>query len=261
LPTPVKEDHVRFSISIVLFIMWCIYSWPQITSRGVRWFIGICIGLFIVYMHILAAKSGLLALYLFLFAFGLYISFVKKKIIGFFIIIAIPVTFFLALNFLPTLAERKAYIYYSVMVLIAGDRSGNYGDIGRLMSYKLALNVIKDHPIGGVGAGDIMTEMKKGYVQFYPEVDEKAQLLPHNQFLIMALGAGIPSAAIFAIWALMPLALLRRNKESFYLFITWLILFIQLAIEPVLEVQMGVWVFMFFLVFMIQQLPEPKPVK
>jgi O-antigen ligase len=258
LPTPAKQDHIRFSISIVLFIIWCISSWQQIPAKAVRWFLGISIGIFVLYMHILAAKSGLLAFYLFLFLWGGYISFVKRKIAGLIVIISIPVIFMLAVTFVPTFSARKAYFLYTIGQLNDGDRSGRFGDISRLMSYKIALDIIKEHPIGGVGAGDIMTEMKKGYEKYYPDVEDSARLLPHNQFLIIAIAAGIPAALIFAIWVVVPLTRLRKNKESFFLFVVWLILLIQLAIEPVLEVQFGVFVYLFFLVLMLQQLPVIK---
>jgi len=79
-------------------------------------------------------------------------------------------------------------------------------------------------------------------------------LLPHNQFLIVALGCGLPAAILFTVWVLMPLLSLRRNRQSFFFFIVWLALLMQLMIEPVLEVQYGVWMYLFFLVLFLNEL-------
>ena len=256
LPTPCYQDHVRFSMAISLFFVWCVYIWRYFQIRFVKWSITFLLILFILYIHILAAKSGLVAFYLFILAWGIYISFVKKKVAGLIIIISIPLFLLFAITYMPTFRARLAYLDYAWVMLKTGDRSGNYGDIGRLMSYKLALHLIREHPWTGVGAGDVMTEMKKGYDQYYPQVEDKARLVPHNQLLIIGMGCGIPAMLVFSAWLFYPLTWLRRNRQSFFFFMVWLLLLTQLLIEPVLEVQNGVFVYLFFLLWQRQQLPN-----
>jgi O-antigen ligase len=253
LPTLPKDDHVRASITAALFIVWCAYVWPFL-QRSAKWTVGICAGLLIVYIHVLAAKSGLLSLYLFFAFFGLYQSFVKKKLIGLIIIIAIPVVLMLGINYMPTLRERANYVGFTYFMFKRGDVSGLYGDINRLYSYKIAIGIIKQHPLLGVGTGDMYEEMKRGYETMYPDVPQNAVLLPHNQFLVVALGCGIPAMILFIVWVFAPLALMRKNRQSLFFFIVWLLLFMQLMIEPVLEVQLGVFVFLFFLLLQKEEL-------
>ncbi|MCW3123626.1 MAG: O-antigen ligase protein [Flavipsychrobacter sp.] len=254
LPTLPKNDHVRASLAIALFVIWSIYTWPSLQSTKAKWLVGTCVGLLVVFMHVLAVKSGLLSLYLFLTGWGLYMAIAKKKLIGLIIIIAIPLAVIFGIKYIPTFRERAAYIDFTYFMFTHGDKSGNYGDINRLMSYKIAVNLIKEHPLTGVGTGDMMTAMDKGYEQLYPEVPQSAVLLPHNQFLIVALGCGIPAMLLFIAWVFMPLAKLRRDRRSFFFFMVWLVLFLQLMIEPVLEVQIGVFVYLFFLVLQKQEL-------
>jgi hypothetical protein len=87
-------------------------------------------------------------------------------------------------------------------------------------------------------------------------VQQQDILLPHNQFLIVALGCGVPALLVFTLWVFMPLRQLRRNRASFFFLMVWLILFLQLAIEPVFEVQYGVFVYLFFLLLFRKQLPR-----
>ncbi len=258
LPTLPKSDHVRASLGIALYVVWSIYAWPLLDSKRAKWVTGVCTGLLVIYMHILAVKTGLLSLYLFLAAWGLYLAVVKKKMIGIAAIVAVPLAVLFAIRYVPTFKERANYIDFTYFMFKRGDISGNYGDINRLMSYKISLMLIAQHPWGGTGTGDMLTEMEKGYQQLYPEVPKQAVLLPHNQFLVVALGCGIPAMLIFAVWVFMPLARLRRNRQSFFFFMVWLILLLQLMIEPVLEVQIGVWVYLFFLLLHMHELPEAR---
>jgi O-antigen ligase len=212
-----------------------------------------------VYLHILAAKSGLLSFYIFLTGYGLYLSVIKKKWAGIIVILAIPLFLVLAVEYMPTFKERKNYMSYTYYMLEHGDKSGTEGDINRLMSYDVAFRLIGQHPLFGVGTGDMLTEMKRGYDKWYPGVEEQEKLLPHNQFLVVALGCGIPAMLLFTIWAFMPLGLLRRNRQSFFFFIVWLILLLQLLIEPVLEVQFGVFIYVFFILLQRHELPGLHP--
>lgn len=247
LPTLPKEDHVRASLSIALYLIWCVYLWPRIETRSARMVTGSFMLFLVIFLHILAAKNGLISLYLFLALYGLYLAVVRRKVAGVILVIAIPVTVMLGIRFVPTLRERANYIGYTIFMFQHGDNSGNFGDINRLYSYNVAIQIIKDHPLTGVGTGDMLTMMDKVYARMYPNVPDGKVLLPHNQFLVVALGCGIPAMILFIIWILMPLAQVKRNRESFFFVVVWLVLLLQLMIEPVLEVQIGVFVFLYFL--------------
>jgi len=265
LPTPCSQDHVRFSMALALYFIWCLFLWPWLQQRTGRVGLALVLAVIVIYLHVLAAKSGLVALYLFVAAWGIYVSLIRKKMAGLLIIVAIPVFLLLAVRYIPTFSERKDYIGYAWTMLREGDRSGKYGDVNRLMSYKIAKELIMDHPWKGVGAGDMMAGMKEGYEKYYPQVEDKARLLPHNQFLIIALGCGIPAMLLFSAWVLYPLASLGRRRsfsrasvtgrQVFFIVMVWLLLLFQLLIEPILEVQFGVFVYLFFLWWIGQSMP------
>ena len=149
---------------------------------------------------------------------------------------------------------------FSLFKLEQGDRSGNYGDIGRIWSYTISWKLIRQHPWLGVGSGDMLAEMKKGYDKWHPEVIDKNRLVPHNQFLIVALSVGIPAMLIFAAWIFYPLTWLRKDRQSFFFFLVWMELMFYMVIDTGLEVQMGVFVFLFFLLLQKQELDRPVQV-
>ncbi len=256
LPTPCRGDHISFSLSIVLYIIWAIYNWRNLDDGLLKWIIGSTIIILAVFIHVLAAKSGLIAFYMFVVLWSCYLAFYKKKLAGIAVLISIPLFLIYASKKIPTFKERKGYAAFSLFMLQYGDRSGNYGDVGRLMSYKISLDIINQYPLLGVGSGDLMIAMKKGYDKFYPQVEEKDMLVPHNQFLIAGVSTGIVGMALFAIWFLVPLTWLKRNRPSFYFLMTWLVLLLQLCIDTALEVQYGVFIFVFFLLLMKEELPQ-----
>lgn len=258
LPTPAKNDHIRFSLSIALYVTWCFYFWPQMKA-GLRWFTGVMVILLALYLHILAAKSGLIALYMLLIGWALYVTIARKKVIGIISLVVILLGAYLAVNFIPTLKNRARHLYFTYYLYEKKDSSvAYYGDAARLLSYNVAETIIKAHPVNGVGVGDMFAETKKVYAEKYPAIPEQNILLPHDQFLVVTIACGVLAGLIFAVWAFYPLFWLRRNRESFFMFLVWASLLLQLLAEPILEIQYGVFVYLFFLLWQKHTLPAKQ---
>ncbi len=259
IPTPVYRDYICFSSSIAIYIVWSVYFWPQLIGRGIKWLQGFLTVFLVLYLHVLAAKSGLIELYLFIVFLGVYNCFTRKSATGLLIIISFPVLLLLGIRYIPTLRERYKHVTYSWYIFKAGDKTGKLGDLSRLISYDIAFKLIAEHPIMGVGTGDMLDAMKVGYAKWYPDVkDDTNKLIPHNQFLTVALGCGIPAMVLFAVWVFMPLSRLRKNRASFFFFMVWFLLLFQLMIEPFLEGQFGIFVYLFFLLLFRHVLPPAE---
>jgi O-antigen ligase len=249
IPTLSYNDHIRYSISVALYITWGLYIWPELMSKAARWFSGAVMLFLFIFLHILAARTGLLALYILLIGYGIYSGWKKGKLFTLAVIGVISLMLYLGIKYVPTLNKRIGYIQYTIEVYEKEGLTAIYSDMGRLISYDIGMKLIKQHPANGVGAGDMMDEMKKGYNKWYPGVDESQKLLPHNQLLIVMLGCGIVAFILFLLWLFAPLYKLAKNRGGFFIFITWLILLIPIMVEPVLEVQFGVFVYLFFLLW------------
>ena len=258
LPTPVYDDHISFSIFVVLVIAWTIFYFPHLQSRAARWFSGIVAGILFVYLHLLSAKTGLVGLYIFLAGWSIYLASRKKPLIGILICASLAVAVFLAYRLIPTFNARVMYMVWSYDRYKHGDVSGNYGDIGRIMSYRIGGRIIAAHPLAGVGAGDILDEMKKGYDRWYPQVADEQRLIPHNQFMVIALATGIPSLLFFLWWILAPMRLVKRNRTGFFFVIMWILIQVPQLVDPSLEIQFGVFVYLFFLLLMRHFLLHPE---
>lgn len=245
LRTAMFNDHISFSAAVACTIAWMFY-YLQFLEKKWSKFLLLLLALFLaVYLHILAAKTGLVAFYILLF--GLAVAQFRKSIKkGFLILMLIVVGFGAAYTFIPTLRERIGYSQVTWAYYARGERSGNFSDAGRLISYKLSLKSIAVHPLLGVGAGDVLDEMKTGYRRHYPDVKEEQMLWPHNQYLITAMAIGIPGALLLIAWIFWPLRFVRRNRASLYFLLMVAMLQVFLMVDPVFEVQAGVGVFLLF---------------
>jgi len=257
LPTINDNDYIRLSVSIALYLIWVFNFFKQIQSKLLKGLIIVISGFLYIYLHILAAKSGLAVFYIFIILYAIFLLYNKKYLAGTLLFAIFVLLVAAAYIFIPTFHHRIGYISYTIIMFKMGDKSGIYGDIGRLISYDIAWQLIKAHPFGGVGAGDLFTAMQLGYQKFYPQLPENLRLLPHNQFLTVALACGLPALGLFILWVVAPLAYIKRNQQGFFLFMVWFSLIMQLMIEPTLEIQYGIFVYVFYLNWQIHNSVHP----
>ncbi len=256
-----SHDYIRYSLSIALFIIWCFYILPVLANKTARWFVRITVIILCIYIHVVAVKTGILVLYLFVFIWALYIAFKRKPVTGLAIIAFIILSAFSAYKYVPTFEQKVDYFKYSWKVFNEGHYDSDYSDIGRLVSYDVALKLLPSYALYGTGAGDMHDGMRAGYRGYYPYVPDAQQLKPHNQFLIVALSCGIPALLVFITWVLYPLRWVRRTRNGFYLFAVWFVMWVPLMVEPFFELQFGVFVYLFFLLWMVhvtKQVPDSK---
>ena len=243
IPTPAYNDHISFSTMIAFCVAWGIFQWHAWNGKW-RWAGFLAIAAFVIYLHVLAAKTGLAALYIFAFSYLilLMINGAWKKVLVAITIAALAVS--VSFMAIPTFRTRCYYIAYAASQYREGNRSGEYGDIGRLLSYRIGGKIIAENPVIGVGAGDMLDEMKNGYSKWYPQVKEENRLLPHNEFLTLSLGGGIICALLFILWIMMPLTGMKKNNTDPFFTLIWLLLLVPLLVDPFLEVQWGVLVYL-----------------
>jgi O-antigen ligase len=247
------NDHIAFSTAVAVSVAWIVYYLPSIPVRWERIALGILAAFFGVYLHVLAAKTGLIALYIFLF--GLIIHQSRRNLkMGMLFFILLIASFMAAVALVPTLRERLTYSYVTWRSYRMGERHGIYSDANRIISYNVALRSIAAHPLAGSGAGDVLHDMRDGYQKWYPEVPAEEVLWPHNQWLTCAMAAGIPAALLFTLWLVAPLRRIKRGREGAFFLIVWTMLLVPLMVDPFLEVQFGVAVFLIFLLMQKKQL-------
>lgn len=262
LPSPVEGDYIRFTVAIVFGIQ--LAGWfflnrkTESLSKLATYFLLAWILLATVYIHVQAAKSGLVCFYVLVGTF-LYVQFAgKRKWLPWVGLPAMLVAGALCVMLVPSLRNQMDSVVQEQKVWQQNDTTkfaATVSVVPRLLSYKIATRLIAAHPVAGTGAGDIQKEMDLVYEKEYPQIPENAKLLPHNQFLCTALGLGIPLSLSLLLMAVAPL---YGNRRYFPVVSTFLIMMVGLMIEPMLETQYGIFVYLFFTLLTMRLPAEGK---
>ncbi|MCC7231738.1 MAG: O-antigen ligase family protein [Bacteroidia bacterium] len=113
--------------------------------------------------------------------------------------------------------------------------------------WKSALEIIRDHPLFGVGTGDIREVMTSYFQRDQFQYGLSHYLNPHNQYLHTTVILGIVGLAFLCFYLVVPLALSIRKKNGLFAAFIFILILNGLT-ESILEVQKGVLFASFFMV-------------
>jgi hypothetical protein len=115
----------------------------------------------------------------------------------------------------------------------------------RLEFWKTAIYVIGDHPVFGVGTGDIQDSFNSKYIETNTQLDVVWRLRCHNQYLAIGVAFGCVGLLLFMFYLLYPAIVLRKDLHYLY-WPFFLIALLSFFTEDTLETQSGVTFFIFF---------------
>ncbi len=257
LPTPADDDHIRFSWMVVTAILLgikCLYHEKKKITRLAL--ITVLIFL-VIYLHILAAKTGLVCLYAAVFIYFLYVAIIQKKWkIGLGIILIKAAVFLLCYNTMPTLRNRIQYVLYDLSKYSKDSALPGYNDAARWQSIKAGYEITKAHPLTGVGFGDMFSSIDQWHEKNHPSSFAYERFLPANEWLVYGTGSGWPGLLCFA--AGFALLLYYTTSKNVWSIILSAISVIPFLIDDTLEGQTGVVVLAFIVFFGQQKLKGPS---
>ncbi len=122
----------------------------------------------------------------------------------------------------------------------------------RLYFWTAGWQVVTQHPVLGVGTGDVQDAMNRAYVATKSPLSQEWRKRPHNQFLTIAVALGLIGIVVFCCCLIYPVVQLRTHLSWMYwlFFITLVISFIT---EDTLETQAGLTFFAFFQTLFVSQ--------
>ena len=125
-----------------------------------------------------------------------------------------------------------------------GDISG-HSIMQRFEFWKAAAGIIKQHPLIGVGTGNVKDAFAKQYVAMHSKLDPPFRLRSHNQYLEIGAGFGLAGLVWFFFSLVYPGMKLGKFKSYTYV-IFFLIIFFSMFSEDTLETQAGVTFYALF---------------
>ncbi|NBC05699.1 MAG: hypothetical protein GVY26_00720 [Bacteroidetes bacterium] len=260
-PMPTPRNHIRYSLILAFSIIGGGYLFQQGYYLKYRWerfgLLVVTILLFL-FIHLLSVRSGLLALYLALGVLCLrYIMVSRRYILGGLALVLLCSLPILAYWLVPSFQAKIAYMRWSLEKYREG--AGDvYADPGRIVSWQIGWDIHREHPIFGIGYGNIRAEVERRFEQEYP--GRPQALLPHNQFLFVLAASGWIGLAIFAFAYFFPL-LYRHNFRHPLMLGFYAIATAAFAIEHTIENAMGVGFYVFFLLLLLTHFNRRLPVE
>ncbi|MET4105394.1 O-antigen ligase family protein [Hymenobacter sp. UYP22] len=250
---PTEPDHIRFSLLVTLSVTAgvCLLAHRSVVGRSAAMlWVGILYLAF--YQHLLAVRSGLVTLYVVGIVGLLWLVFrtrqYQQALVLAAALVLVPAVSY---SVFPTLQNKSANTREDVGRVDNTSSANNYSLVGRVYSYKVALEVVKDNPWVGVGRADIEPEMAVRYQRDYPNIRPEAYIQPHNQFLFSAVAFGLIGLVLFiigfyytgiSIWPTYAPLLLAQ-----YLIVT-----LSFLVEYTLETQIGLGYALFFILLALE---------
>ncbi|MCW3078095.1 MAG: hypothetical protein JWO32_2704 [Bacteroidetes bacterium] len=111
--------------------------------------------------------------------------------------------------------------------------------------WKAALMIVREHPLTGVGTGDVQPELNAMYVKSGSPLKKDWYKRPHNQYLTIMVALGVVGLLAFLISLVCPLLILRGYFHVLF-FAFFVLGVVSFLLEDTLESQAGVTFFAFF---------------
>ncbi len=243
---PVPRNHIRFSLLVAIATLLSVgaYRMQAFGKRRLWLFLG---GFLFVGQHLLAVRSGLAGAYGGVGVLILALAWERgtwwPAIAGLVGLTLLPILAYVAV---PSFRAKMQYARYELFHRNPAEDKGDYSDEGRLTSLRLGLQVWQDHPVFGVGPGNLRQEMDLRYAAVLPEADPRR---PHNQF-VSALAASGTVGGIVTLGCFLVLGFWGvRRRQPVYLAV-WTVFFLSCLVENTLETSAGVSMFCVFLLLL-----------
>lgn len=122
----------------------------------------------------------------------------------------------------------------------------NGGSLSQRIEYtRASLHLIRQHPLFGVGTGDLGDAYLRAYDEIQSPLEPQHRHKAHNQYLAIAVAFGLLGLAVFGLALLLPYLTGRRYRS--YLYTVFLVIaLLSMLPEDTLETQAGASWFAFF---------------
>jgi len=252
-PTPI--DHIHYSIilayaTVTAFILGIE---AKIKKNKIALFVA---GIYLFgFAHFLSVRTGLALAYAGLgITLMWYIITRKQYVIGAAIAVSMLALPFIAFHTVEPFKRKINYMYWDFAKYKQG-KGKSYSDSERLMSYEIAIDLIKQKPIVGHGIGDLKPIMIAQHKERFGTKEK--YIRPHNQYLYILTVMGVLGALVFFGGLYAPL--LFAEQHHIYLIIIFALMSISFLVENTVQRALITAFFLFFILLNLgKETEEPN---
>lgn len=215
-------------------------------AAGVSFVLFFCILIFM-----LASKTGIISLVMiFLFYIGYAIVRFKRYVVAGAALVALVAGFFIALRAFPSLKARLD----NMTEVLSSDKPIDPSEVEsnrvRLLIWQQDMQLISEHPLTGVGTGDVQDELMKKYDETGMTGAQEKRLNAHSQYFQTGIALGLPGLLLLCGIFLAAFTVAVRRRYGFAALLTVLLAF-NFIPESMLQLQAGTFLFGFFFAFIL----------
>jgi hypothetical protein len=243
LPTPLDDDHVRFSWLVSIAVVCSTLLIWMSKNKKTKLVAALMLLLLVIYLHVLSARTGLVLVYFFFLCFAFYVA-IQKRIYFFITLAALIVLAVTSWWSFPTLRNRIKYVVYDFSFLKNNNTTPGTSDANRLISLNAGWYILRENPLVGVGAGDVKDETNKWYVANVPGMLERDKLFPSSEWIVYGDMAGWPGVLLFTTIIILPFFVKQIRYRFFWIMLAAMGICSIMA-ETSLEIQFGIFIYCF----------------
>jgi O-antigen ligase len=248
IDTPLDNDHVRFSWMVAVAIICATLLYRLVRKPWLKIIFAATGIFFMIYLHILAARTGVFSFYIFLLAAAIHLLLkFRNKLLSSAALAALILVPTCAWLLLPTFQNRVKYLVYDIGMVNNEQFLPGSNDGARILSIRAGWDLLKAFPFGA-GAGDLKSELNSWYTVHAPQMPVEERFYPCNEWLMYGGFAGWPAVALFSLILLYPLAI-RGLKYKFYWISFHIVAALSFVFDMGLEVQYGIFLYSFILLW------------
>jgi len=215
-------------------------------SNKIRILLFVLIFYFSLVIFLLDSKAGIFSQVFLSLLIILYFLVIHKRVWkSIFLLFIVVITFYSEFTLLPNTAER----FKKTATVLSGQKNTSQekmeSNSERLIVWKAGIEVIRNHPVFGVGTGDVKDALLSEYQKENKLIIYNLRLNAHNQYLQTYIALGILGVLMLILILVLPGWMAFRRIHLIYF--SFLVLFaFNILVESMLEVQAGVIYYAFF---------------
>ncbi len=250
MPSALGVFHIHFGIMLALATCFGTVLIAKVElGKFAKWTIIVAIANCILTLHLLAYRTGLLALYatVLVAAGTLLLRRPKVAVALLLLIIVVPVVSYYSME---SIRRRAVATVDDVQHFTRHRNINNYSIARRMAAWVNAGTLIQENPILGVGPADTFDAMMAQYDRRSFGLRYKNRVMLHNQYLHMLVGSGIIGLALW-LWVLFR-PLFKQHLRADPAIVSFIIVqATAMLVDSLLEMQLGLNIFLFPYVFLI----------
>lgn len=241
LPLYSQVYHIEFSLMLAIASLaglWRILFYRHQTKSFVRSLLWVTVALNIICLHILSARTGMLAFW----AGSCVLLYYKVKSTRFQLkwLLLLPVVG-LSMVLIPSVKNRLVNTWQDFYTVATGADVNNKSFGQRWKAWEMSVHILAENPLG-VGWTSVNAKMNEMFERKAKSIKPENRIMPHNQFLDSAVQSGWPGLLLLIAFFVFTAAIGLRNGNVFLLSVL-LSLFFAMLFESILERQSGVLIF------------------